>query len=65
MARRWLLCSKPIVCGRHRIRDGPRSRYRNLLPVIRTVRLVYADLPAAQFSPKKLKTVRQVFIEKG
>ncbi len=45
--------------------DVPRGRYRNLLPTIRTVRELYADLPADQFTPKKLKTVRQAFIDSG
>jgi len=45
--------------------DVPRGRYRNLLPTIRAVRELYADLPADKFSPKKLKVVRQAFIQAG
>lgn len=45
--------------------DFPRGRYRNLLPTIRMVRELYADLPAEDFTPKKLKVVRQSFIQKG
>ncbi|MHB8971035.1 MAG: tyrosine-type recombinase/integrase [Pirellulaceae bacterium] len=41
------------------------GRYRNLLPTIRMTRELYADLPAHQFSPKKLKTLRQAFVNAG
>ena len=45
--------------------DVPRGRYRNLLPVLRVVRELYADLPAIKFTPKKLKLVRQAFVNRG
>jgi hypothetical protein len=45
--------------------DEPRGRYRNLLPTIRTVRELYADLPAKEFGPKKLKVLRQAFVNAG
>lgn len=45
--------------------DVPRGRYRNLLPVIKSVGLLFADLPAHEFSPKKLKIARQTFVAAG
>jgi integrase len=45
--------------------DQRGSRYRLLLSTIRTVRELYADLPAREFSPRKLKAVRQAFIDAG
>ncbi|MHB8973181.1 MAG: tyrosine-type recombinase/integrase [Pirellulaceae bacterium] len=41
------------------------SRYGLLLSTIRTVRELYADLPAADFGPKRLKVLRQVFVNAG
>jgi integrase len=41
------------------------SRYGLLLSTIRTVREVYSDLPASEFGPKALKTLRQVFVQAG
>lgn len=41
------------------------SRYGHLLSTIRTVRELYADLPAGEFTPKKLKVVRQAFVNLG
>ncbi len=43
-------------------RDG---RYRHLLPTIKTVRELFADLPVLEFGPKKLKTLRQAFVDLG
>jgi integrase len=45
--------------------EHPKSRYHHMRRVVRTVRELYAELPAAQFSPKKLQVVRQVFIDRG
>ncbi len=45
--------------------DTPRGHYRSLLPIIREMRLMFADLPATDFGPKRLKMVRQVFIDRG
>lgn len=41
------------------------SFYGHLLSTIRTVRELYADLPAGEFTPKKLKVVRQAFVNPG
>lgn len=45
--------------------DHPKSRYHHMRRVVKTVRELYADLPAIAFTPKKLKTVRQVFVDRG
>jgi hypothetical protein len=45
--------------------NKPHGRYRNLLPIIRTVRELYADLPATDFGPKRLKVVRAAFVNAG
>lgn len=45
--------------------DIPRGRYRNLAATIKAAGLFYADLPAAEFSPKKLKVLRQSFVDAG
>ena len=45
--------------------DVPHGQYRNLLTTLRTMRQLYADLPADQFTPKRLKVVRQGFIQQG
>ena len=49
----------------HHYGDVPRGRYRELLPTIRTVRELFADLPADQFSPKRLKVARAAFAARG
>lgn len=45
--------------------DEPRGRYRNLLPTIRAARELFADTLVEQFTPKRLKTLRQAFIDSG
>lgn len=43
----------------------PKSRYHHMKRVVTTVSDLYADLPVADFSPRKLKVVRQKFIDNG
>lgn len=45
--------------------DGRDSRYSHLLPTIRSVREMYADMPAHEFTPKKLKRLRESFVGAG
>ena len=45
--------------------DERESRYRKMLPILRYVRELYADIPAKDFSPKKLKRLRQSFVDAG
>lgn len=45
--------------------DDPNGRYRHMLPTMRIVRELFADLPACHFGPKKLKTVREAFVQAG
>lgn len=51
--------------ARHYFGDTPKSRYHHMHRVVLTVSDLYADLPARDFGPKKLKTVRQVFVQRG
>jgi integrase len=44
---------------------GEGKRLDNIKRVIRTVDGLYGDTPAAEFGPKRLKTVRQQFIDRG
>jgi len=45
--------------------DAPSGRYKLMLPTIRVVRELYADLSISDFGPKKLKAVRQKFVDAG
>jgi len=48
------------------VKDGkPTTEMSNVKRAIKTLREAYASLPAAEFSPLKLKTVRQRFIDGG
>jgi len=45
--------------------DSPHGRYRHMLPTMRIVRELFADLPAREFGPKRLKIVRHAFVQAG
>lgn len=45
--------------------EDPNGRYRHMLPTMRIVRELFADLPACHFGPKKLKTAREAFVQAG
>ncbi len=48
------------------VKDGkPTTELNNIKRAIKTLRESYASLPAKEFSPLKLKTVRQRFIDGG